>query len=343
MKFFYYALRRFVEDFSRIASPLTQLTRKGTPFVWSPTCESSFQELKKKLVTPPVLKVSDRIIVAQPNDPYLIEKRHLVEAGQGEEFSISSDGGLMFERRLCVPADSVVKTEFLTKAYSSLFSMHLGSEGTKIEVNRDARFTSKFGKDFSLPWARAPIKGVLRFEKTRKLSPRFIGSFEILERIGPVAYHLALPPVFCAVHESKTLATPLLRCHRHSPPPRVVVFPPSIVELIPSPPLLLHCNSSLVESIYYSRAFQSQIQLSVTVVSKLSLFGLLRHRRLRSSAIAVSRSLLQVVNVKSQFTHHAHLRSVNRKSCMSSRRAAIPNRLSFFSREVRAARAYMSR
>ncbi|KAL0539892.1 hypothetical protein IC582_024113 [Cucumis melo] len=34
--------RRFVEDFSRIASHLTQLTRKGTPFVWSPACESSF-------------------------------------------------------------------------------------------------------------------------------------------------------------------------------------------------------------------------------------------------------------------------------------------------------------
>ncbi|KAL0537403.1 hypothetical protein IC582_026381 [Cucumis melo] len=34
--------RRFMEDFSRIASPLTQLTRKGTPFVWSPTCESNF-------------------------------------------------------------------------------------------------------------------------------------------------------------------------------------------------------------------------------------------------------------------------------------------------------------
>ncbi|KAL0555978.1 hypothetical protein IC582_004481 [Cucumis melo] len=51
--------RRFVEDFSRITSPLTQLTRKGTPFVWSPTCESSFQELKQKLVTTPVLTVSD--------------------------------------------------------------------------------------------------------------------------------------------------------------------------------------------------------------------------------------------------------------------------------------------
>ncbi|KAA0061277.1 pol protein [Cucumis melo var. makuwa] len=51
--------RRFVEDFSRIASPLTQLTRKGTPFVWSPTCESSFQELKQKLVFAPVLTVPD--------------------------------------------------------------------------------------------------------------------------------------------------------------------------------------------------------------------------------------------------------------------------------------------
>ncbi|KAA0046200.1 hypothetical protein E6C27_scaffold376G00730 [Cucumis melo var. makuwa] len=51
--------RRFVEDFSRIASPLTQLTMKGTPFVWSPACESSFQELKQKLVTAPVLTVPD--------------------------------------------------------------------------------------------------------------------------------------------------------------------------------------------------------------------------------------------------------------------------------------------
>ncbi|KAL0556495.1 hypothetical protein IC582_005009 [Cucumis melo] len=51
--------RRFVEDFSRIASPLTQLIRKGTPFVWSPTCESSFQELKQKLVSAPVLTVPD--------------------------------------------------------------------------------------------------------------------------------------------------------------------------------------------------------------------------------------------------------------------------------------------
>ena len=38
--------RRFVEGFSRLASPLTQLTRKNVKFQWTDTCEESFQELK---------------------------------------------------------------------------------------------------------------------------------------------------------------------------------------------------------------------------------------------------------------------------------------------------------
>ena len=43
--------------------------------------------------------------------------------------------------------------------------------------------------------------GVVRFGKQGKLSPRFISPFEILERVGTVAYQLALPPSMSSVHE----------------------------------------------------------------------------------------------------------------------------------------------
>ena len=42
---------------------------------------------------------------------------------------------------------------------------------------------------------------VVRFSKRGKLSSRFIGPFEILERVGTVAYRLALPPSMLGVHE----------------------------------------------------------------------------------------------------------------------------------------------
>ena len=46
-----------------------------------------------------------------------------------------------------------------------------------------------------------PKRGVVRFDKQEKLSLRFIGPFEILERVGTVAYQLALPPNMSGVHE----------------------------------------------------------------------------------------------------------------------------------------------
>jgi len=46
---------RFIEGFSSLSGSLTALTRKNVPFVWSDKCEASFQELKRRLVTAPVL------------------------------------------------------------------------------------------------------------------------------------------------------------------------------------------------------------------------------------------------------------------------------------------------
>jgi hypothetical protein len=47
--------RRFVKGFSTLSGPLTTLTKKNVRYVWSDECEASFQELKKRLVTTPVL------------------------------------------------------------------------------------------------------------------------------------------------------------------------------------------------------------------------------------------------------------------------------------------------
>ena len=49
--------RRFVEGFSKIAVPLTALTKKSMRFNWSDKCKASFQELKQRLITAPVLSL----------------------------------------------------------------------------------------------------------------------------------------------------------------------------------------------------------------------------------------------------------------------------------------------
>ncbi|XP_059285741.1 uncharacterized protein LOC132039224 [Lycium ferocissimum] len=49
-------------------------------------------------------------------------------------------------------------------------------------------------------WKVAPMKGVMIFRKKSKISPTFIGPFEILHRVGEVAYELALPPSLEGLH-----------------------------------------------------------------------------------------------------------------------------------------------
>ena len=52
--------RRFIKDFSRLAAPMTRLTRKEVKFYWDDRCEKAFQELKMRLTSAPILVVPDR-------------------------------------------------------------------------------------------------------------------------------------------------------------------------------------------------------------------------------------------------------------------------------------------
>nr|ABF95974.1 retrotransposon protein, putative, Ty3-gypsy subclass [Oryza sativa Japonica Group] len=51
--------RRFIENFSKIARPMTRLLQKEVKYKWTEDCERSFQELKKRLVSAPVLILPD--------------------------------------------------------------------------------------------------------------------------------------------------------------------------------------------------------------------------------------------------------------------------------------------
>jgi len=50
--------RRFIKDFSKISSPLSNLLKKVVKFEWSNKCEEAFQELKSRLTSAPILTLT---------------------------------------------------------------------------------------------------------------------------------------------------------------------------------------------------------------------------------------------------------------------------------------------
>jgi hypothetical protein len=75
--------RRFIKGFSKITKLMNKLLEKDKKFKWTPTCEASFQELKKRLTTASVLVMSDM------EKPFII---YCDALGQGLECVLMQDG-----------------------------------------------------------------------------------------------------------------------------------------------------------------------------------------------------------------------------------------------------------
>ncbi|XP_073031204.1 uncharacterized protein [Primulina eburnea] len=318
--------RRFIENFSKIALPLTSLTRKSVKFEWTIACQQAFQELKDKLTFAPVLVLPcgtkdfvvysdasklglgavlmqhgkviayasrqlkdyeknypthdlelavvvfalkiwrhylydalsrkssselnamiskhllldlqrneinlvssgtvarlstlvlrstlfDRILKEQQSDVQLLKLKKNNELTGVSEFGLNRDGLMTFRGKICVPIGDNIRIDVLIEAHTAPYSV-------KIEHQRPAgllqslpipqwkweHITMDFvvglprtQKGFNSIWI-APLKGVMRFGKKGKLSPQYIGPFEILNKIGERAYRLALPPDLDRVH-----------------------------------------------------------------------------------------------------------------------------------------------
>ena len=95
------------------------------------------------------------------------------------------------------------KTEFIQEAIETVQKIRRRLETAQSRQKSYAdkrRRPLEFSVGDSVFLKVAPMKGVMRFGKKGKLSPRYIGPFEIIERIGKVAYRLALPPELASVH-----------------------------------------------------------------------------------------------------------------------------------------------
>jgi hypothetical protein len=94
--------RRFVKGFAKIAKPLTQLLKKSQPFEWTDECEMAFQELRNKLIEPPIMahfKPECPIILYTDSSDYAIGAI-LSQIQNGREVVISYNSKRLDERQM---------------------------------------------------------------------------------------------------------------------------------------------------------------------------------------------------------------------------------------------------
>ncbi|KAF3629492.1 putative ribonuclease H protein-like [Capsicum annuum] len=190
---------------------MTRLTQKKVKFLWAESCEKSFQELKTRLTSAPVLTFPDSV------DGFVVYcdafRGPLIEFAYSKNFH-ATIGMAPFEalygRRCRSPIGWFEVGEAAATGPDAVFEamekVKLIRERLKTAQSRQKSYADVRRKDLEfdvgdLVYLKvSTMKGVKRFVKKGKLSPCYIGPYKIVDRIGKVAFKVELPAELSKVH-----------------------------------------------------------------------------------------------------------------------------------------------
>ncbi|XP_049383055.1 uncharacterized protein LOC125847489 [Solanum stenotomum] len=197
--------RWFVEGFSTTADHLTQLTRQDVPFVWSEECDARQATFDSN----GVLKVDGRFCV--PRAGGLIQL--ILSEAHDSRYSIHPGTTKMYHdlRQHYWWSDMRNDiTDYVSHCFycQQVKAEHLRPSGKfqRLPISKHCRSPVSWFESTELRprgtdlLQEALDQGVMRFRRRGKLSLMYIGPFKILQTVGEVAYELALPPAFSAIH-----------------------------------------------------------------------------------------------------------------------------------------------
>nr|GFB20986.1 putative reverse transcriptase domain-containing protein [Tanacetum cinerariifolium] len=181
--------------------------------------ELEFQTLKDKLCNAPILALPDGlkdfVVYCDASGIglgcVLMQRKSL-----DEMIEQRNDGTLYYLDRIWVPLKGDVRTLIMNEAHKSKYSVNPGADKMYYDL-RDRYWWPKMKKDIAdyADKRRKPLefsvgdyvllkvsswKGVV--EKKGKLAPRFVGPFEIIKKVGFMAYWLDLPEELHSVHDT---------------------------------------------------------------------------------------------------------------------------------------------
>ncbi|XP_049371627.1 uncharacterized protein LOC125836498 [Solanum verrucosum] len=189
--------RCFVEGFSTITTPLTRLTRVDVPFVCAERLARIYIREVVHLHGVPASIISDR------GSQFTSSFWMTFQEELGTRVHLSTT---FYPQTNCQSERIIQILENMLRACEALDQVRVIHDRLRTAQSRHQSYADhrrrplRFAVGDRVFLRVSPMKGAMRFERRGKLSPRYIGPFEILRAVGEVAYELALPPALSAIH-----------------------------------------------------------------------------------------------------------------------------------------------